>query len=331
LTMRVFAFSPQDYVEAYSRQGYVHIVDGLNPEFLAFAREQAKKQMDAQKGLREWEFKGKKQQFLFEFGTTTNYREHVLQPIAQVTGFKLERTTLCERHIKAYDQKAPPNPPPHKDRLASQVAVGLPLEVPKDSYIIMYPDVHRDINPWSTTAQYRAAVDEAELPERLLSGVEPVRLDVKPGDVVMFKGSSIFHERVNPANTTLLYLKFNGMRLDPLGEDPRTPEARERSLGWLKSRNDAQLLASTIDVSPRLDRISRHSTRLHWKEVIQASVWNEKEFILSEADVTLIRSADGGRSGREILSRLGVEDIEYSKYLPALRRLIELNALEIVA
>ena len=104
------------------------------------------------------------------------------------------------------------------------------------------------------------------------SEIEPVKVDVRPGDVVLFRGSSIYHERVNAANTTLLYLKFNSMRLDPIGEDPSTPVQREVSLNILSNKSDEQLLDSVIEVSPKLERISRHYTRLYWKEVIQAYV-----------------------------------------------------------
>lgn len=329
--MKVFTFDPKNHSTEYAERGYTHAKKGLTPEFLSEALAQTERLMNEAGGdLKEWAFKGKKQQFLFEFDGKTRWQEDVLAPVAAVAGVSLEGMMLCERHIKAYDDTAPENPPPHKDRVASEITVGLPLKVPSGSHIILFPDHLRDVNAYGSTALYRSALDEEQLPENLLKDVEPVRLDVQPGDVVLFKGNSMYHERVKPANTVLLYLKFNSWRLDPIGEDLRTPAMRQRSLELVAKSNDEALLGLRVEVSPRLDRISRHYTRLFWKEVIQAYVWGEKEFVVSEDELRMIRAVEGAMAVTELMTRMGVDSSRYTDLLPPLRRLVRLQALELL-
>jgi len=44
-------------------------------------------------------------------------------------------------------------------------------------------------------------------------------LNEELGDMIVFLGSSIFHERVRPRGTAVFYIKLNDEKLDPLGED----------------------------------------------------------------------------------------------------------------
>jgi hypothetical protein len=236
---------------------------------------------------------------------------------------------LCERHVKVYDAKAPAHPPPHKDRVASQVAVGLPLIVPDNSHIILYPNDYLEINPFNSTALWRTSLDDEALPERILANIEPMRFDVRPGDVIMFRGSSIYHERVNPANTALLYLKFNDMGMDPVGEDPETPLKRRATLALLSELDDRRMLDVGISRHPRLDRISRHYCGAHLKEVIQVSVWANKEFTISELELSLLRQLGGDLTVRDVFARLALPDSAYEKHVGMVRRLAQLEAVDL--
>lgn len=324
--MKTFRFTPADYSVDYQRHGYVHIRGGLEPDFLLYAQQFHEREKSA---LAEFEFKGKKQQFLFEFAQGSDWPEGVKDAVAQVTGLDRTRLTLCERHIKAYDPAAAATPPPHKDRLASEVATGIPLFVASGSRVVLYPDDELTINPFNSTALWRDSLDEERLPERVLEGKRVVELDVEPGDVLMFRGSSIYHERQNPGGTVILYLKFNAMRLDPLGEDSTSSAQRERSLELLAASDDAELLGRTCELSPRLHRVSRHYTRLHWKEVIQAYVTGFKEFGLSEDELRILQITDGGRTVAEVIRRLGVPEPLLAQYAGVVRRLVRLQAIDL--
>ena len=328
--MRVFDFNPREYADKYSRDGCVHIKNGVNPEFLAFAQKFTESALKNQEktGLKEWRFANKKSQFLFEFPELTDLKLNVKDVIADVASLPKNKLTLCERHIKVYDDNAQANPPAHKDRVASEVTVGIPLVVPDNSYLILYPDSHRDVNPYSSTALYRSSLDEDQLPEITLKNIEPLKLFVWPGDVVLFKGSSIYHERVNPANTSLLYLKFNGMQLDPIGEDVNTPILRKTSEQKLQQLDNEKFLDCHIMVSPQLEKISRHYTRLNWQEVIQIYLWKQKEITINEFELRFIKSIDDGATIRKVLQKNN--DPCDTKTLLAIKRLIHLGALNLL-
>jgi hypothetical protein len=328
--MNVFRFNPVNFSNQFAMSGFVHIKNGVNPEFLHYAKETANKLVEKDKQLKEWRIEGKKLQYLMEFPKSTDFPNELFDVVSEVTGLERNNFTICERHIKVYEDVADNNPPPHKDRLASQVTVGIPLEVPKDSYLILYPEDHLTINPFNTSALWRTSLDTENLPENILRNIEPVKVDVQPGDVVMFRGSSIYHERVNPAYTKLLYLKFNAMKLDPLAEDPKTIQTREKSLSLLKQKSDHELLNIKVDVSPKLEKISKHYTRLYWKEVIQAYVNGEKEITLSNDEYRIIKNCNGERSIKKEIEHLGVHNNQLTSHISIFRRLIKLGVLELI-
>lgn len=327
--MRAFRFDPKAYAEQYARDGYVHVAKGVNPEFVEFALAQARNLIGADADLREWKFKGKKAQFLFDFPSRDDW-SGVKDAVAALTGLSRPALTLCERHIKVYDANAPEAPPPHKDRLASEVAVGFPLVVAQGSHLVLYPKHNLDVNRFGSTELYRRSLEEDALPEKRLAGVEPVRVDMQPGDVVMFRGSALYHERIKAAKSIVLYFKFNALRLDPLGEDPGTPAQRDAALERLETASDEELLQLAIEASPRLDRVTRLYSRLEWTPILQAQVWGEKEFVISEQDLGLIRAADGVTPVAGLLRAIGYEQHEFSGVLRALRRLVRLQALDLV-
>ncbi|MCG8382936.1 MAG: hypothetical protein MJA28_12115 [Gammaproteobacteria bacterium] len=330
--MALFSFSPADYVDEFNKNGYVHIKNGVNLENLAYIQAKTKELTADQNDLKEWEFKGKKQQYLFDFPAEWNFPEAIFQPLASVASMPYETFTMCERHIKVYDKSAKPSVPPHKDRVAAELTVGIPLFMPEgsESHLVLWPNDALDVNPLNTTALWRSSLDEQDLPENRLADIEPVRVYTEPGDVIMFRGSSIYHEREYPADTALLYLKFNAMRLDPLNEDPSTSLQEDLSLKNLSEKTDNELLDCAVEVSPKLYRISRHYTRLHWKEVIQAYVTDEKEFNVSELELRIFKEAENKRSVREIIARLGIPGPEAINYVPTFRRLGALKGLHFI-
>jgi hypothetical protein len=325
----IFTFNPGHYQEEFANNGFVLIKNGINTDFLDVAIEQAEKQKIDQKDLNNLYFKGKKRQYLYEFEEWDFYGSS-LEVLAKTAGLAVEKATLCERHIKVYEPDASPKVPAHKDRVAAQLTVGIPLFIPEHSHIVLWPNDHLTINPLNTTALWRSNHDEKDLPESILDNIEPVRVYAKPGDVVMFRGSSIHHERENPANARILYLKLNAMRLDPMGEDPSTLRQLNTSQEILAQLDDEQLLDCVVEVSPRLEKISRHYTRLYWKEVIQAYVADEKEFTVSEIELEIFKKVGGQMAVSEIISRLGIPESEHIDYVPMIRRLTKLKGLNII-
>ena len=323
----IFTFNPNDYTHEFANNGYVLVKGGINSAFLKEAQQQAILQEENKSDLDEWRFKGKKRQYLYDFENQWDFYQAAYKTLCETTNLNLEKMTLCERHIKVYDSEAKAHVPPHKDRTAAQLTVGIPLSIPEGSHIVIWPNDYRIINPFNSTALWRSSLDEKDLPENCLANIEPARIYAEPGDVVMFRGSSLYHERECPANSSILYLKFNDMRLDPIGEDPATSSAQEKSDQISKGISTEALLDSHLIISPRLLKISRDYTRLYWKEVIQVFVADEKEFTISELELKILQHVQEGHTVSELLTTLGVPEPEKAELMPTILRLIRLKAL----
>lgn len=99
----------------------------------------------------------------------------------------------------------------------------------------------------------------------------------------------------------------------------------------MRQLDDRKLLDCLVEVSPRLEKISRHYARLYWKEVIQAYLAGEKEFTLSKIELEVFKKVEGQGTVREIISRLGIPEPEHLNYVPMVRRLASLKGLDIIA
>jgi hypothetical protein len=215
----VFSFAPLSYSDEFQAKGYVYIRNGVLPTFLAYARAQAlQPALVESPELSNWQIAGKKRQRLFQFPNTDSL-ESLIETLAVLSSLDRAKLIVSERHIKLYDLSAPPFPIPHKDRLASQIAVGIPLETPKRSRLVLFPMHGRTVNRSGNAITWQDGL-EADAPE-LLTDAKSLVFDTRPGDVIIFGGSSIYHEREYAAGAVILYLKLNAMGLDPLGEDPR--------------------------------------------------------------------------------------------------------------
>ena len=179
----IFTFSPSDYQEQFSKNGYILIKNGIDANFLEAAIEQAEQQRIDQKEINNCFFKGKKRQYLYGFEEWDFY-DSGLETLARTASLPLDKATLCERHIKVYEPDAKPHVPAHKDRIAAQVTVGIPLLIPEGSHIVLWPEDHLDINALNTTALWRNNLDEEQLPQNILDGIEPVRIYAEPGGTV---------------------------------------------------------------------------------------------------------------------------------------------------
>lgn len=292
--MRVFNFNGTDLHATFEEQGWVHIQGGIDPDFLAYLRRFVSS-ASGEKPLSGQGIRGPKEQHVLEFPEGLNWGRELFDVIASLCGLKRETMTLSERHIKAYQPDAPPDPPAHKDRFASQISVGLSVEVPEGSHLVLYPYDHREVNPF-LSAGHRETLEPHELPEVILPGAQEVVIHDKAGDVVVFRGSSIWHVRRNAANTVMVYLKFNDFDCDPLGEDPATPLRRQNTLALLNDDDREKLRQAIPRLSRRFESVRRDFRREGWPERLMVNVWGQRPFPVSEAEFALLRELDGERS-----------------------------------
>ncbi len=213
----MFNFDPGVAQEQFSEQGFVHLRNVLTPAFLeqlsGFYQRCLAEQTNEQDA---WKIYGKKRQYLFDFPSRDD-AEEFRRAMATLTGIAHEDFTVSERHLKVYDAAAEPWPAPHKDRAASEISIGLPVHIPEGSSACVFPDLQFGPNP-EEKAVFLTDRDHPDL-ENVYRKEECVMLGEQPGDIVAFLGSSVFHERVNPAGAAILYIKVNGTGRDPLGEN----------------------------------------------------------------------------------------------------------------
>ena len=323
-----FTFDPLKYKQVFSDLGYVHIKDGVAPELIDFAWQQTEGyRVDQTALLPKWEIKNKKTQYLFEFPSHELAR-NVIDVIAAVTSLPSEHMMMSERHIKDYSPNAQPRPSAHKDRFQSQVSVGIPLHVPNGSAVVLWPDQSRTVNTFDSTREWRDNLEEKELPENVLKDIDPLVLDVRVGDLIIFLGSAIYHERINAAGTVLLYFKFNAKRLDPMAEDPFAELQREASLEILARSSAEELLSRAVEVSPRLLRVRRDLTRNNWRPVLQACMAGDTNITITESDLKIIKKMNPMYTLQEVLVSHRRDEPRLLRKVAQVRQLGEVGILD---
>ncbi|MGH9072497.1 MAG: hypothetical protein ACRDZQ_00020 [Acidimicrobiales bacterium] len=299
--MKTFAVDPAAHAEAWRRQGWVHITNGVSAEFLAHLVELNQRcQVDA--ALSGQGIQGAKDQWMYEPPDGDDLVGELFDMVSALCGLRRETLTLSERHLKRYSKDADPDPPAHKDRYASQVAVGISIEVAPTSCLALYPFDHRDVNPFLTGA-LRQTLGPDQLPEVALREARSIEIADRPGDVLVFPGSSMWHLRRRSAGTANLYLKCNDFDCDPLGEDPTT-DTRRRSTDDLLAIGSRDELARAIPVlSRRLEWVGRLAQRA-WHGTPAVKVWDRPVLPVSEPQMQVLEALDGVSTWKELSARV---------------------------
>ena len=195
------------------------------------------------------------------------------------------------------------------------------IEIPEESRLVLYPYDHREVNPFNSAIGLRRSLQPDQLPEVVLPHAREVELADRARDVVAFPGSSTWHLRRRAAGALNLYMKFNDFGCDPLGEDPRTEGVRSASVAAL-GNGSVDALAAVL--GRRFDSVARRSTRATEAEVLEAQVYGEEAFGITDAQLAALKLADGRRSVRELVAESGAERAD-------VLRLVELGALDLLA
>jgi hypothetical protein len=294
--MRVFAFDPVQFAPAFAARGYVHIREGLTEEYYRSLVEQVA--MHLRRDAMPAYARGDKQQARYEFPDADGYRQ-LREAAAGICGLDPRRVVVSERHVKAYEADADPLPPAHKDRWATQVALGFAVHVPAGSTLEIYPRHDFGPNPFNSWAEMRASLPAEKLPEAALAGVEPVAIHDSPRDVVLFQGSRMWHRRVRAAGTVMLYFKLNAWNADPIGEDPDSPEVRSRSRALL-ALPDGDFDRLVPLVGRKVDTFQRRYTR-DGREVLGVALYEDRFVAVDEEEWQLLQAVDGRRTVAAIL------------------------------
>jgi hypothetical protein len=315
--VRIFAVDPADHRDEYERQGWVHIKNGMTPEFLAALNEFVERAMNGGRGDERFAFQGKKEQIVYDFAADfADYPGELYDFVSVLCGLDRDSITLSERHFQVYDPNADPEPAAHKDRYGSQVSMGFSVAIPEVSRLVLYPHDHRSLNPFNSSVAFRASLQPHEQPDVALRTAREVELADEAGDIVAFPGSSTWHLRRRSAGAVNLYCKFNDFNCDPLGEDPSTPTVRERSLDLLASANGDRGGLKPVH-GRRFDKAARVYARQPGIQVYEANVWGEEPFGLTDGQFAVLQAVDGSTTWAELREQLGgQQDVdECVKYL----------------
>jgi hypothetical protein len=209
------------YREQLKRDGYVLLKDVLSEAFMCDLKSYLERSRsgDVQEYGR-WRIGGKKQQFLYDFPDAT-MAERFREEIAALTGLNAGTFTISERHLKQYDTDAPEYPAPHKDRGASKFSIGLPVYLGPDTSVCVFPKLDRTPND-GERAVFMTEQDHPGLKD-IYDSPDALPLHEALGDMIVFLGSAIYHERIRPRGTSVVYIKVNDEGFDPLGENIYAP------------------------------------------------------------------------------------------------------------
>lgn len=200
-----------------AEEGYVNLKGAASSELVAYLENFYETRVtEPGSDLKKGKITGKKKQYLFDFADL-KMSDDFRNQICQLLNYDPARLTISERHIKAYDENAARYPAPHKDRSASTFSIGIPIKLCESTSVCIFPNLDRSAND-----EEHAAFLKGKTPkeiEALYALPETVHLNEQVGDIVVFEGSALFHERSNPAESVVLYIKVNNQGLDPLNEN----------------------------------------------------------------------------------------------------------------
>lgn len=322
--MRMFTFDPTAYQEQYRQQQCVHIRDGITAEFHNYVINNLETGFRGRL-LADFAIKGKKDQALFEFPAASGCHDELFDTVGQLCGLDRDRMVLSERHIQAYEPDAAAEPIAHKDRYPSQVSVGLSINIPVESRLVLYPHTHREVNPFNRAADLNRQLEPKDRPEIVLRDVDGVEIDDRDRDVVIFAGSTTWHLRRRSAGTINLYFKLNDFGCDPLGEDAGTAGIRERSIRTLSGTVDGGLVPQ---LGRQLDKVVSVFTRNEWQEVLQVQLYGSEPVGITSSQWAVLRRIDGRLTLDELSEHTGRKD-DRLRVRDDIVRLVELGAVDL--
>jgi hypothetical protein len=321
--MKIFSFEPEHHRAAFKEQGWVHVKGGATPEFCAQVRDFVARRAEVG-GIQRRGLQNEKDQFLLELPPEFDLTSELFDHLSVLCDLERSGMTLSERHVNAYAPDANPRPRPHKDRYASAVSVGISIDIPPGSHLVMYPSQDLGVNPLLRSGVADTLLPR-EQPESTLEDAQELVIHDAPGDVQAFLGSRIWHLRRNAGGTVIAYFKVNDFWCDPLGEDPRTLQVREQTVSMLDDRN------RFLDAMPRLARryesVTHEYARSGEADWLNVHVNGQPARRVSEMEFQLLRSLDGLTSVKEALSGSKASDVEEVE--AAIRRLARLGAIDL--
>jgi hypothetical protein len=320
----MFAVDLASWAPEYQSRGWVHVRSGATAEFCDYVRSYIRE--EAGNDLHGKGIGGAKDQLLLDLPPELDLETEVLEPIAGLAGLDPRYMTISERHIKVYTADAAPFPRPHKDRFASQVNVGISIDIPDGSHVVIFPETDVAPNPL-LRAGLADSLPPDRLPDVVLAGDPGVEIHDRPGDLLAFPGASYWHLRRHSALAVIVYLKLNNFGSDPLGEDPRTAQRRDMT-AYLLSADD-RFAGAVPRLGAKFESVTREYARDFSTEWLNVNVWDRPPRMITEMELDAIRSVDGVSTVTALASKLASRAGARGLVIAAFARLCELGVIDL--
>jgi hypothetical protein len=172
----------------------------------------------------------------------------------------------------------------------------------------------------------RESLEPEARPEVTLRDAPSAEVYDEPGDVIVFRGSSIWHLRRRSAGAVNLYFKMNDFDADPLGEDTTT-DARRADTACALDACDDVFAASVPMLARRFESVQCNYGR-GGRELCAAVVAGQPPRPLSDAEVAVLRVVDGHTACAGLMARrAGLNEAATG---PAIRRLAARGVLDLL-
>ncbi|MDA2909532.1 hypothetical protein MYX04_01220 [Nitrospiraceae bacterium AH_259_D15_M11_P09] len=205
----MFSFDPKPYKGELVKEGWLFFPNGCSRKFLE-RLESFTESLLGGEAQDEYAFIPDHEELKIYFTT--------LQILTGNTDF-----TMCRNHVSIY-KDVEGDLLAHKDRHSLRYSCGIGIRATPQSRLLLWPDAPRDINMHPHYKDYEDAYGGYENINKILKSFIPKSINLQRGDVILFLGDEVFHQRTNPNGVVMYYLTSN-----TLGVIDRAPNRYERA------------------------------------------------------------------------------------------------------
>ena len=217
-SVRIFSFDPADHRAAYRERQWVHIRNGIDPEFYGHLLDFAERHFSEHR-VEGKAIGGAKTQALFEFPDEVDFPGELFDTVASLCGLNRPTMTLSERHIKAYDADVPPDPPAHKDRVSSQVSMGLSINPAWEEFEITNEIFSKKVEPTLIQPTFVTHLPKELCPLAKLNAEDPTVLDVFELTIGGMEVAPAYSEQNDPDAQREMFEKQAGEEKQNIDQD----------------------------------------------------------------------------------------------------------------
>lgn len=205
------------HADQLRENGYVLLKDVLSSSFMSYLRTVHRMSVAGEvPEFGSWNVSGRKQQYVFSL-PPDEAADEFRETISRLTGLNQGALTIAERHLTLHNLKTPAFTAPHKDCSAFRYSISIPIDLVRGTSLCLFPGMDRTENT-SERSIFLARSEDPDF-DGIYRSENAVMVNEELGDMLVFKGSAMFYERVHSAGTAVFCIRMNDEGHDPLGEN----------------------------------------------------------------------------------------------------------------